>query len=86
MSIPSMWRVVVCGLSMLALGRAEADMVNLALNKPVTALTELRTMLEDEGDLAVRAYARRIGARLVASDFVPPNVNNAADLDRLRGL
>ena len=53
---------------------------------PVTALTELRTMLEDEGDLAVRAYARRIGARLVASDFVPPNVNNAADLDRLRGL
>ena len=40
MSIASMWRVVVCGLSMLALGRAEADMVNLALNKPVTALTD----------------------------------------------
>lgn len=40
MSIPSMWRVVVCGLSMLALGRAEADMVNLVLNKPVTALTD----------------------------------------------
>lgn len=52
---------------------------------PVAALGELRTMLEDEGDLAVRAYARRIGARPVSSDFVPPNVNSVADLDRLTG-
>jgi molybdopterin-guanine dinucleotide biosynthesis protein A len=52
---------------------------------PVTALGELRTMLEDEGDLAVRAYARRIGARAVSSDFVPPNINSVADLDRLAG-
>lgn len=53
---------------------------------PVTALDELRAMLENEDDLAVRAYARRIGARPVSSDFVPPNVNSAADLDRLTGL
>jgi molybdopterin-guanine dinucleotide biosynthesis protein A len=53
---------------------------------PVTALDELRAMLENEDDLAVRAYARRIGARPVSSDFVPPNVNGTADLDRLTGL
>lgn len=52
----------------------------------VTALNELRAMLEDGSDLAVKAYARRIGARAVQSDFVPPNVNSAADLDRLTGL
>lgn len=52
---------------------------------PVTALNELRTMLEDESDLAVRAFARRIGARGVQSDLVPPNVNSPADLDRLAG-
>lgn len=53
---------------------------------PVSALGELRTMLEDEGDLAVRAYARRIGACAVASDFVPPNINSVADLERLARL
>ncbi len=52
---------------------------------PVTALGELRALLEDGRDLAVRAYARRIGARAVQSDFVPPNVNRVADLDRLGG-
>ncbi len=51
----------------------------------VTALNELRAMLEDGSDLAVKAYARRIGARAVQSDFVPPNVNSLADLDRLGG-
>ena len=51
-----------------------------------SALGELRTMLEDEGDLAVRAYARRIGACAVASDFVPPNINSVADLERLARL
>ena len=50
---------------------------------PATALNELRPMLEDGSDLAVKAYARRIGARAVHSDFVPPNVNSLADLDRL---
>ena len=50
---------------------------------PVAALSELRAILEADGDLAVRAFARRIGARAVTSDFVPPNVNSAADLDRL---
>lgn len=53
---------------------------------PVAALDTLRAMLENAGDLAVRAFARRIGARMVASDFVPPNVNSAADLDRLTRL
>lgn len=52
---------------------------------PVSALGELRAMLEDGSDLAVRAYARRIGARAVASDFVPPNINSTADLESLTG-
>ena len=50
---------------------------------PVAALSELRAILEADGDLAVRAFARRIGARAVTSDFVPPNVNSVADLHRL---
>jgi molybdopterin-guanine dinucleotide biosynthesis protein A len=53
---------------------------------PVSALDELRAMLEADGDLAVRAYARRIGARQVASDLVPPNINSLADLERLASL
>ncbi|KTE00253.1 molybdenum cofactor guanylyltransferase [Sphingopyxis sp. H038] len=52
---------------------------------PVAALRDLRSMLEDADDLAVKAFARRIGARPVTSDFVPPNINSAADLDRLAG-
>lgn len=50
---------------------------------PVAALDELRGMLTDNDDLAVRAFARRIGARAVTSDFTPPNINSVADLDRL---
>ena len=53
---------------------------------PIGSISDLRAILEDRSDLAVRAYARRIGARAVASDFVPPNVNSAADLDRLTRL
>ena len=53
---------------------------------PVAALSDLQAMLEDGSDLAVKAFARRIGARAAQSDFVPPNVNSAADLDRLTGL
>ena len=53
---------------------------------PVAALRDLRAMLEDAGDLAVKAFTRRIAARAAASDFVPPNVNSTADLDRLTGL
>ena len=52
---------------------------------PVTTLNDLRAMLEDGGDLAVKAFARRIGARAVQSDVVPPNINSTADLDRLTG-
>ena len=53
---------------------------------PVASIDDLRAILEDGHDLAVRAYARRIGARAVSSDFVPPNINSTADLDRLTGL
>jgi molybdopterin-guanine dinucleotide biosynthesis protein A len=53
---------------------------------PVAALDALRAMLDDANNLAVKAFARRIGARAVQSDFAPPNVNSAADLDRLTGL
>jgi molybdopterin-guanine dinucleotide biosynthesis protein A len=53
---------------------------------PVTALNELRALLEDGSDHAVRFYARRIGARAVQSDFVPPNINSLADLERLARL
>jgi molybdopterin-guanine dinucleotide biosynthesis protein A len=53
---------------------------------PVASIDDLRAILEDGHDLAVRAYARRIGARAVSSDFVPPNINSTADLDRLAGL
>lgn len=52
---------------------------------PVATLNILRAMLEQESDLAVRAYAWRIDARAVQSDFVPPNINSPADLDRLAG-
>ncbi|KGB55041.1 Molybdenum cofactor guanylyltransferase [Sphingopyxis sp. LC81] len=52
---------------------------------PVASINDLRAILEDGHDLAVRAYARRIGARAVSSDFVPPNINSVADLDRLAG-
>ncbi|HWT42647.1 MAG TPA: molybdenum cofactor guanylyltransferase, partial [Sphingopyxis sp.] len=53
---------------------------------PVGSISDLRAILEDGSDHAVRAYARRIGARAVASDFMPPNVNSLADLDRLTRL
>ena len=53
---------------------------------PVESIDDLQVLLEDGSDLAVRAFARRIGARVIASDFVPPNVNSIADLDRLNGL
>lgn len=53
---------------------------------PVASINDLRAILEDGHDLAVRAYARRIGARAVSSDFVPPNINSTADLERLTGL
>lgn len=53
---------------------------------PVGSIGDLKALLEDGSDLAVRAFARRIGARAIESDFVPPNVNSAADLDRLTRL
>lgn len=53
---------------------------------PVGSIGDLRPLLADGNDLAVRAFARRIGARAARSDFAPPNVNSAADLDRLKEL
>lgn len=50
---------------------------------PVAVLGELKAMLEAEDDLAMRAFARRIGARAVQCDFAPPNINSLADLERL---
>ncbi|WP_120217214.1 molybdenum cofactor guanylyltransferase [Sphingopyxis sp. EG6] len=52
---------------------------------PVASLAPLQAMLEDESDLAVRAFARRIGARAVAIDLAPPNINSTDDLARLAG-
>ncbi len=52
---------------------------------PVAALDELRAVLEDGRHLSVKAFARRIAARPVKSDFAPPNINSVADLDRLAG-
>ncbi|KTE14067.1 molybdenum cofactor guanylyltransferase [Sphingopyxis sp. H115] len=50
---------------------------------PATVLYALKALVEEERDLAVNAFARRIGARGVASDFVPPNINSPDDLARL---
>ncbi|HMO76249.1 MAG TPA: molybdenum cofactor guanylyltransferase [Sphingopyxis sp.] len=50
---------------------------------PVTALEPLKALLTGEEDHAVKAFARRIGARAVAGDFVPPNINSRDDLARL---
>ena len=50
---------------------------------PVTAFGALREMLIDEGDLAVMAFARKVGARAVHGAFEPPNINTVEDLERL---
>lgn len=49
----------------------------------VDTLDALRAMLTGETDHAVRAFARRIGARGVAVDFALPNINRAEDMARL---
>jgi molybdopterin-guanine dinucleotide biosynthesis protein A len=51
----------------------------------VATLDALQAMLTGENDHAVRAFARRIGARGVAVDFALPNINSAEDLARLAG-
>lgn len=51
----------------------------------VAALDALQAMLTGEDDHAVRAFARRIGARGVAVDFALPNINSTDDLARLAG-
>ena len=49
---------------------------------PVQALPLLDALLSEEDDRSVRGFARRIGARAVASDVDLPNINRASDLDR----
>ena len=53
---------------------------------PVSARDALEALLAEDRDRSVRGFARRIGARAVAADLVPPNINSPADLDRLAGL
>ena len=48
----------------------------------VDTLDALRAMLTGETDHAVRAFARRVGARGVAVNFALPNINRAEDLAR----
>ena len=47
---------------------------------PVAVLEPLKALLAETEDHAVKAFARRIGARAVAGDFVPPNINSRDDL------
>lgn len=51
----------------------------------VAALNALQAMLIGEDDHAVRAFARRIGARGIAVDIPLPNINRPDDLARLAG-
>lgn len=51
----------------------------------IAVLDALQAMLTGETDHAVRAFARRVGARGVAIDFAVPNINNPDDLARLAG-
>lgn len=53
---------------------------------PLSVSTALEAQLTEGRDGSVRRFGNRIGARAVASDFVPPNVNSIADLDRLADL
>src|SRR3546814_10416552 len=46
---------------------------------PAATLAELQAILADGSDLAVRAYARRIEARAVRSDFVAANINRSEE-------
>jgi len=53
---------------------------------PVSTRGAFERQLTEDGDRSVRRFGNNIGARAVASDFVPPNINSIADLDRLAGL
>lgn len=53
---------------------------------PVSARGAFEAQLTGSDDRSVRRFGKRIGARAVASDFVPPNINSVDDLDRLAGL
>lgn len=53
---------------------------------PVWLRREIEGQLTTSDDRSVRRFGNRIGARAVACDFVPPNINSVADLGRLTGL
>ena len=52
----------------------------------VSARGALEALLGEDRDRSMRAFVRRIGARTVTADFIPPNINSPADLDRLTEL
>lgn len=53
---------------------------------PIECLPILRRILNAGHDCSMRYFAREIGARTVASPFVPPNINTPADLAAVAGL
>lgn len=53
---------------------------------PISARADIEAQLTTSDDRSVRRFGQRIGARAVAADFVPPNINTAADLGRLTSL
>ncbi|KQZ60772.1 molybdenum cofactor guanylyltransferase [Sphingopyxis sp. Root1497] len=53
---------------------------------PVSARGAFEKQLIGGDDRSVRRFGNSIGARAVASDFVPPNINSVADLDRETSL
>ncbi len=50
---------------------------------PVAALSTLEAMMSEGSNLAVRAFAERIGARAVKLDAIPANVNSREDLEAM---
>ncbi|KTE43583.1 MULTISPECIES: molybdenum cofactor guanylyltransferase [unclassified Sphingopyxis] len=53
---------------------------------PVSLRPEIEAQFTTSDDRSVRRFGYRIGARAIACDFAPPNVNSVADLDRLADL
>jgi molybdopterin-guanine dinucleotide biosynthesis protein A len=53
---------------------------------PTSVRSEIEAQLTTSDDRSVRRFGNRIGARAVACDFLPPNINTSADLNRLTGL
>ena len=86
--------VLSCGVDSVALPADLADLLTpapafLAAQPvvglwPATAIDALEAILLGPGSKAVRAFADMIGARAVALERDPYNVNTADDLEKLR--